>query len=385
MSTAIVTAGAGARGAYEAGILSRVLPKLIDEEKEQEIVLVGTSAGAINSALIAGAADRGAQAAAGVLGSTWRGLSVDKVFDCRAKPFLQYAAQALGVSGAHVYALFDTAPLQATVTTGGYVDWAKLREKFGSTWLKAAGLVATEVSTGDSVVFVEGLAANVPPRNAARGIVYREATLGVEHVLASAAIPIAFSSIQVVPGQWFVDGGVRLNTPIAPAIDLLAKVAPGGNHRIVVVSTEPDPNLAGRAQHRVAGRPDIIDEATAILHSALVDRVAEDVLALRQVNALLQHTGHGHGGHPKFRVIDHCYFGPPSRGRIAREAETAFSQGRQPAVLKVLSHLLGNKGRSHDELLSFLLFDPGFLGAVFAMGQQDADAQMVQGKLPWRT
>ena len=140
--------------------------------------------------------------------------------------------------------------MRETVTNGGYVNWGRLPAKFGGTWLKAASVVATEVSSGKSVVFVEGLGdADVPAANVTRGIDYRSAAIGPNHVLASAAIPIAFPSEQIA-GSWFVDGGVRLNSPIAPAIDLLAKVAPSGKNRIVVVSTDPDPNLVPETTSR---------------------------------------------------------------------------------------------------------------------------------------
>ncbi len=401
MATAIVTAGAGARGAYEAGVLSRVLPRLLDDEKESKIVLVGTSAGAINTAIMAGAADQGAGAIAAKLAATWGDLSVDKVFEGKVWPLFAYAAEALGVRQVHSYALLDTAPLRKTVTEGGYVDWARLHDRFSGTWLKAAGIVATKVSSGESVVFVEGLGSSVPDPNTSRGIVYRDVVLGPAHVLASAAIPIAFSSIEVTPGEWFVDGGVRLNTPIAPAIDLLEEVDPGGNNRIVIVSTEPDPDRsAGVSSRPITERqPDILDEAASIMYSALVDRVAEDVLSLRQVNAVIKATGApspavgqasppppvGQGADADFRIIKHCYFGPASRGHIASAAGRTFGERPQPLVLRILSHVIGNQGKTHDELLSFLFFDSTFLKALFAMGARDADALMVGGKLPWTT
>jgi NTE family protein len=297
----------------------------------------------------------------------------------------------------HSYALLDTAPLRDTVANGGYVEWSALPSKFEGTWLKAAGVVATEVSSGKSVVFVQGLRdGDLPAANVTRGIDYRPAKLGPDHVLASAAIPIAFPSVEIAGGAWFVDGGVRLNTPIAPAIDLLAKVAPAGKNRIVIVSTDPDPNrVSGVTARPIATnrRPDILDQAAAIMYSALVDRVAEDVLSLRRVNAAVQASADdsvadARGAGQSFEVVDHCYLGPPSRGHIARQAGETFRAGSYPPwsasfVFNLISHAIGNKGRAHDELLSFLFFDPDFLRALVKMGQDDADRLMVHGRLPW--
>jgi NTE family protein len=51
----VVLAGAGARGAYEAGVLSVLLPAM-EEYDERPTVWLGTSVGAINAALFASVA-----------------------------------------------------------------------------------------------------------------------------------------------------------------------------------------------------------------------------------------------------------------------------------------------------------------------------------------
>lgn len=53
---ALVLAGGGARGAYEIGVLSVLLPAL--EEDERPDIIIGTSVGAINIAYLAANADQ---------------------------------------------------------------------------------------------------------------------------------------------------------------------------------------------------------------------------------------------------------------------------------------------------------------------------------------
>jgi NTE family protein len=402
MATAIVTAGAGARGAYEAGVLSVVVPKLIDDG-EKDIVLVGTSAGALNTAIMAGTGcspiDIGKK-----LSDAWSTLDVDDVFTISALSLLSTGIDFAFKTTLHDYGLFDTQPLRKTVESGGAVDWKTFDANFGADGrLRAAAVVATQADTGASLVFVQGLKRErIPENNMPRGIEYVSEPLGPAHVLASAAIPLLFPSVEIGEHGWFIDGGVRLNTPISPGIDLLAKVAPDGSagrsNRMIIVSTEPDPDTVSTARPVAESRPDIVDEGATILYSLFVDRIAEDVLSLRRINAMVGPGGtravpdrrrSSHGG-STFQVIEHCYFGPQSRGQISGAAGEAFRaykaksshslRGR--ARLDIISRALENSGPSHDEILSFILFDKDYLAGLVRMGQDDAKRQIGAG-LPW--
>ncbi|HEX4337092.1 MAG TPA: patatin-like phospholipase family protein [Polyangiaceae bacterium] len=392
MATAIVLAGAGARGAYEAGILSEILPALLAEE--DQVVLAGTSAGAINIALMAGTAHLPIASTASCLRDVWCKLDESRVFDVDVTSAVPYLLEVLSAGGStkRTYGLLDTAPLTKTVDQNEHVDWPTLRRNIGATWVRAAGIVATEVATGSSVVFTQGLA-DVPPRNGSRGIEYRPAELTGAHVRASAAIPIAFPSVLIDGQGWFADGGTRLNTPIAPARDMLDSLGTSMK-RVIIIATHPDPSTpAPSVSKPILDRPDIIDECASILHSLFVDRVAEDVDALRRHNHVIAATRNligataaprsGEDGAPD--IVEHAYFGPPKTGLFAQAAASVFAEKYSKWSLKdfsLISRVLGGKGASHDELLSFLFFDPLYLSTIFEMGRAHAAASMTNG-IPW--
>ena len=79
---------------------------------------------------------------------------------------------------------------------------------------------------------------------------------------------------------WYVDGGVRLNAPLQPAVGL-------GATRILLISATsttygppPAPAPTGRTQ-------DIADAAAQVLHAVLADRMVEDLATLRRINRLV--------------------------------------------------------------------------------------------------
>ena len=105
---AIVLSGGGARGAYEAGVLSHlfesVYPRL-SSDFEFDIVS-GTSVGAIHAAYIAASAHLRGSARATPLADTWRNMALDKVLnvgllDIAALPLraLGFASQRGSVAG----------------------------------------------------------------------------------------------------------------------------------------------------------------------------------------------------------------------------------------------------------------------------------------------
>src|SRR4051794_32645286 len=71
---ALVLPGGGARGAYEVGALSVLLP-VLEARGERPVILCGTSVGAINATALGATADQPAAEAIASLVEHWRGLS----------------------------------------------------------------------------------------------------------------------------------------------------------------------------------------------------------------------------------------------------------------------------------------------------------------------
>jgi len=167
---------------------------------------------------------------------------VDQVFTLNWPSILASGIDFVFKRALHNYALFNTHPLRKTVRTGGAVTWSTFNQNFAnSSWLRVAGIVATQASSGRSTVFVQGMGNNLPQNNQARGIDYVNASLGPGHVLGSAAIPLLIPSVGVDGRGWFMDG-------IAPAVDILTKLWPDEPkpHQILIVSTDPDPEPPSR-------------------------------------------------------------------------------------------------------------------------------------------
>jgi len=271
----LVLAGGGARGAYEVGALSVLLPAL-EARGERPTVLVGASVGGMNVAYLAANADLSADevVAGGV--ALWRALRWDQVLGPLLAPSTVfrafcYAADALGVPRAMLTGLFDTRPLGRTVTR--VIDFERLHRNIDAGFLDATAVVGTSAATTRSVVFVEGHP--VPGENVGKGIDCVATRLDGEHVRASAAIPSLFPAVHVSrPSQaqgWYIDRGVRLNAPLRPALSLAVD-------RVVVIGLNAIPQAPSRlaSEHR----PDAFRGAADFLNGTLINQLVEDVRRL---------------------------------------------------------------------------------------------------------
>ena len=369
-------AGGGARGAYEIGVLSVLLPALEQDERPQ--IVIGTSVGAINAAYLAANADQPAeQLGQGGL-ELWREISYGRVL----RPLLSlsegvrlwsYLREVLGSRRAHTRSVLDPTPLAATLSE--LIAFERIRANVSSAKLRTAAVVATSGRTNLSVVFHDG--GRSPALDARRGISYVKTELTEAHVRASAAIPLLFPAVPIEQDgkrSWYFDGGTRLNTPIKPALEL-------GARRLIVIALN---SLAPTQDPHPARQPDALDGATQLIQAVLVDPLVNDVQTLATINAMLSDDSDAkrrkHEQRTGRQSIPYMLIAPEDPlevGRIATEVyrrhyRSPFALVRSPNV-SALGHLVNAAASAtHGELLSYLLFAEEFTERLIELGRRDA-------------
>lgn len=373
--------GGGARGAYEMGALSVLLPEL-EERGESPSIIVGTSVGAFNAAFLAANAHRPANQALADGMRFWDELAwTDSLAPIGQRGgdagFRRLLGQLLGVRRPRVHALLDPAPLEKTLAR--LVSFDQVARNMADGALGSVAVTTTSALTGRTVVFHAGGVS--PERDALRQIDYVDTDLTSAHVRASGAIPGLFPAVHVdSPARargWYYDGGTRLNTPIKPALAL-------GADRVVVIglnSIAPGPEaLAGPR------RPDVYEGSALVMQALLIDRLVDDVRELAAENVP---DGDDH------RLIPYMFVAPRERDEIGAIAARVWNEHYSGARgllrdrdLSLLGRFVaGGDDPAHGELLSLMFFSPKFARELIALGREHARDWLAveHADGPWRT
>lgn len=388
----MVVAGAGARGGYEAGALSVLIPWL-REMGMTPSTYIGTSAGAINATLFAAYAHLSPQDQAQQVLDVWSGFKVSEVFRSPVVTSpgvaLRFVGQTLRIPGLRLTSLVDTAPLMHKAETA--IDWKQLRRNIDDGTTLA--VVATSGDNSRTAVFVDQAptAAPLPPSDDDRAIDYVSTIIGPTHVVASSAIPIVFPPVEIDGLGWYLDGGVRLNAPLKPAIAL-------GADEIIAVATHPlhEPKPPW---DRDAPPPDVDDMVVQLIDVVLVDRMVEDARTFTKVNKLV---GPGGAQTRSGRVYEQkkmLFVSPEHRATLGQLAMKVYEENRRSGdgdfaeflrrqELRVLGRVLAGDGPRQGDVFSYLYFDPAFIEESIELGRRDAQLHVAAAPpnvVPWTT
>lgn len=360
----LVMGGGGARAAYQVGFLrhlARSHPGL------HVPYITGVSAGAINAALLASHHGTFIQAV-DELTHLWGDLRVEDVFrvDSRSLVWnlLRWAGQLVsgGYGGSpRVRGLVDTRPLRRTLSEAMHSvdgELTGIRYNLEHGGLRAVALSTSNYTTGQSVTWVEGRGIREWERPMRRA---RHTTLTVEHVMASAALPLFFPAVEL-DGGWYGDGGVRLTAPLSPALHL-------GARRLIAISTRHRKSPLEAEEPVVRGYPPPAQVVGVLMNSIFLDLLDHDALRLERLNQLL--AGLPEEERQGLRPV-RLFIQRPSEdlGRLADRYEP-----RLPGTFRFLTRGLGTRETRSPDFLSLLMFQPDYLRALMELGERDARAQ----------
>lgn len=361
MTSALVLSGGGARGAYQAGVLRGMVDLGLLGESGGFDVLVGSSAGAINAAMLAAHAQDFPEAVERLV-RIWSEIEAQQVFrtDLRSLGGIGMKwIRDLSFGGAlrrvAPKCLLDTAPLRELLLE--HIAFEEIDRNIDEGHLRAFALPATDLYTADGVVFLDA-PADVPLWRRGRWSIER-ARIRVDHVMASSAIPIFFPSVEI-EGRHFGDGSVRNTAPLSPAINL-------GADRILAIGVRRGSAETGQVRH--SRPPSIAQVAGTLLDSVMLDAIGIDVEHSERVNQSVISTS-TNDGDQSFRRIEVLWMSPTRHFQdIARE----FAD-RIPPSVRYLMRGLGSDEET-NELASYLLFDGAFCQRLIEIGREDVKAR----------
>lgn len=392
-SVGIVLSGGGARGAYEAGVVAGIM-EVLRPRRAPFDVLCGTSVGALNATYLASHAHMPDMNAAGLI-SQWQSLELSRHLRLDMRGLLgvqrhfseRKPLKAIAPADMPRYAgrsMLDAGALEAVVQNA--VAWSHLHHNVQSGRVRALIIAALQIATGTTTLFAE-LAPGVEYRAGRdmRRTPVREA-IGPDHVLASAAIPLMFPARRV-GSEYYCDGGVRFNTPIASAIR-------AGARRLVVVSlltAAPVDVLDVPIEERLDAYRSPVFLIGKVLNALLLDPLDYDLQVLRRFNRLLEvlestltsdelgrvqavmEEERGLG----YRCIETLTFRPSvDIGQLARERSQQLKASRFSSWLLARTASLGAIWES--DLLSFILFDAEFARQLVQLGRDDTVARAAE-------
>jgi NTE family protein len=358
---AVVLSGGGARASYQVGALAAITERVPELNVP---ILTGVSAGAINAVSLA--AHRGTfSAAVATLRREWKRLTSDQVYCVNPVSVVQSALRWVlktltggGSAPGVMRGLMDMSPLRAFLGKSVVLDG--IASNIASKRLDGVALSATCYSDGRTVTFIQG-SEEIPMWERALRRSMRT-DIQLDHVIASAAIPIVFPAVKLEDG-FYGDGSVRQTAPLAPAVHL-------GADRIIAISMR-----AARQSYApsvpIGDYPAVAEVMSLLLNSVFLDHLDVDVERLERVNELIASLNPGQAAPHGFREVDMLLLRPSRDLGLLAEGHGS----RLPWMVRMVVQGIGGRRRRASDLLSYLMFEPEYTEALMELGYSDVGQQ----------
>ena len=362
----LVLPGGGARGAFQVGVLKALADMLPPGTPNPFPVISGTSAGAINSVVLASRARRFRVAVAELM-RVWGNFHCAHVFKTDNLTMLKSSLHwltAIVLGGSLVgmpRSLLDNSPLRKLLEHN--IRFPRIQDAIDHGYLDAVAVTAAGYGSARSTSFFQA-ASDGREWMRTRRIGIRR-SLGLDHLMASIAVPMIFPPVRI-EGEYFGDGAMRQATPLSSAIHL-------GSDRILVIGVRNESGLAGESADDASQPPSFAQIAGYMLDTLFMDGLYSDLERMTRINQLVDSVEpeHRKGTIAMVRPIDTMIIVP---SKDLREVAAAHIDEMPFSVRVLLRGIGGKSAGGANRLVSFLLFEQGYTQALIQLGYDDAMA-----------
>ncbi len=355
----MVLQGGGSRGAYQVGVL-KAIAEITGSSGNPFPMISGTSVGAINASSIASHAE-GFDRAARHLETLWRGLNTQSVFDARFSSLASTVWRIVRTfwfgGKTNRYGWLDNRPLRQLLETEFKREGVQAAYESGA--LQSLCITASCYTCGVAVTYFEGTN-DTQPWNRAR----REGkadTIRVDHLMASSALPFIFPAVRI-DQTYLGDGALRLTAPLSPIIRM------GADKAVVIGVRDPEITIPGADEEPVY--PSFGEMSGHALDILFNDNLDADIERVRRINRLLGHMTQAEREASGMRHFELLTILPSQDLRkVAKRFEYEM-----PKTIRFILKAIGAWG-TDGRLPSYLLFEPGYIGALIDLGYNDTLAR----------